>query len=526
MGKDTKKSSTPARPVKWVALATYAIALLCLLAGLLVPLAPVPLKGNFGVSNMLIMQAFAALGAFGLKLPFAPDTFVYSYAADVKLFGVIPAFDLGAALILLYVLICVIALVGLIPVAAGSKFKRTSIKAASFIEILGAIAAGLLILVQLGQFATGTGLWSSWAYAPVIACGGCVLMLIIQGFADKKGSGVCKFILFLLSVAAVFSALFASIAQSVLGGVLGKLPPVIGNYSLYSNDGTAVFGVSLISALFTGNFNSIFTGEILGKVLTGVVLALSILVVINAVLDLMGLGKTTKLYMLVANIIRYVLQLILVVLFVAFTFIVKSASLGFFGYVLAVVALLQFIINLVRLLIFSSKKKKAAKQKSKSAATVVVAGDATTENADANEEKRDRKAEKRAAKEAKKAEKAAAKAAKNQPVEEAEAEETETAAAEAAPIVHKNDDPTVYVVEPTYEGPVDDFIKKLTNAERIEFAYCFIEKNLILPNVPEYVVGGNNQKFFASVFIYWARISNRVSDGLMNKLYEQGNIMN
>lgn len=525
MGKDTKKSSTPAKSVKWVALATYAIALLCLLAGLLVPLAPVPLKGNFGVSNMLIMQAFAALGTFGLKLPFAPDTFVYSYAADVKLFGVIPAFDLGAVLVLLYVLICVIALVGLIPVAAGNKFKRTSIKAASFIEILGAIAAGLLILVQLGQFATGTGLWSSWAYAPVIACGGCVLMLIIQGFADKKGSGVCKFILFLLSVAAVFSALFASIAQSALGGVLGKLPPVIGDYSLYGNDGTAVFGVSLISALFTGNFNSIFTGEILGKVLTGVVLALSILVVINAVLDLMGLGKTTKLYMLVANIIRYVLQLILVVLFVAFTFIVKSASLGFFGYVLAVVALLQFIINLVRLLIFSSKKKKAAKQKSKSAATV-VAGDAAAENADATEEKRDRKAEKRAAKEAKKAEKAAAKAAKNQPVEETAAEETETAAAEAAPIVHKNDDPTVYVVEPTYEGPVDDFIKKLTNAERIEFAYCFIEKNLILPNVPEYVVGGNNQKFFASVFIYWARISNRVSDGLMNKLYEQGNIMN
>ena len=184
--------------------------------------------------------------------------------------------------------------------------------------------------------------------------------------------------------------------------------------------------------------------------LTGAVLALSILVVINAVLDLMGLGKTTKLYMLVANIIRYVLQLILVVLFVAFTFIVKSASLGFFGYVLAVVALLQFIINLVRLLIFSSKKKKAARQKSKTTATVVVAGDAVAENAGEAEAKRDRKAEKRAAKEAKKAEKVAAKAAKNQPVEETAAEETETAAAEAAPIVQKNDDPTVYVVEPTY----------------------------------------------------------------------------
>lgn len=158
MGKDTKRSSKPA---KWVALATYAIAVLCLLAGLLVPLAPValkPLKDAFTVNNMLIMQAFAALGTFGLNLPFAPDTFVYSYADGVKLFGVIPAFDLGAVLVLLYVLVCVIALIGLIPVIASNRYKATALKTASFIEALGAVVAGLFLLVQLGQFAT------AWAY--------------------------------------------------------------------------------------------------------------------------------------------------------------------------------------------------------------------------------------------------------------------------------------------------------------------------------------------------------------------------
>ena len=151
MGKDIKKSSKPA---KWVALATYAIALLCLLAGLLVPLAPVslsPLKEAFKVDNMLIMQAFAALGAFGVKIPFAPDTFVYSYAKDVKLFGAIPAFDLGAVLVLLYVLVCVVAIVGLIPVIASNRYKRTALRTASFVEGLGAVVAGLFVLIQLGQ---------------------------------------------------------------------------------------------------------------------------------------------------------------------------------------------------------------------------------------------------------------------------------------------------------------------------------------------------------------------------------------
>lgn len=518
MGKDIKKSNKPA---KWAALATYVIALLCLLAGLLVPLAPLPLKGNFGLDNMLIMQAFAAIGTFGLKIPFAPAEFVYSYASDVKLFGVIPAFDLGAALVLLYVLVCVIALIGLIPVIASNRNSRTALRTACFVEILGAVAASLFVLIQLGQITVGATAWKAWAFAPVIALGGCVLTLFIQSVAYRKGSGIIKFFLLLLSSAAVLFTVF-NILEQQLGGIIGKLPAFINNYSLYTTANGAVFGASLISDLFVGSFSTMFTGALLEKILTGVTLALSLFVVINFILDLMGLGKTTNKFMLIANLVRYILQLILVVVLVVFTFVIKDVTLGFFGYVLAVIALLQFIINLIRLIAYkpAKKTKKAAKPAVKEENAEAKETDGEAAAVVVKEEKVDKKAEKRAAKEAKKAEKEAAKKAKNGVVED-----EETAAAESTPIVQKNPDPSVYTVEPIYDGPIDEFIKKLTNSERIEFAHCFLEKNLVLPNVPDYVVGGNNGKFFSSVFIYYARICDRVSHGLINKLYEQGNIM-
>ena len=46
-----------------------------------------------------------------------------------------------------------------------------------------------------------------------------------------------------------------------------------------------------------------------------------------------------------------------------------------------------------------------------------------------------------------------------------------------------------------------------------------------LAGVPDYVVSGQNEKFFSSVFIYMARIREHISDGLMNALYKQANMM-
>ena len=77
-----------------------------------------------------------------------------------------------------------------------------------------------------------------------------------------------------------------------------------------------------------------------------------------------------------------------------------------------------------------------------------------------------------------------------------------------------------------YGGPVDEFIGKLTNDEKIEFAMTFIERNKgDIGNVPEYVIGGNNKKFFSAVFIYLGRIRGLISDGLLNKMFKELNML-
>lgn len=84
----------------------------------------------------------------------------------------------------------------------------------------------------------------------------------------------------------------------------------------------------------------------------------------------------------------------------------------------------------------------------------------------------------------------------------------------------------VYRVNKVYGGPVDDFIRKLSNDEQIEFAMTFIEKSKgDLSNLPEYVVGGENKKFFNAVFIYLGRLRGMISDGLLNKMFRELNML-
>ena len=84
----------------------------------------------------------------------------------------------------------------------------------------------------------------------------------------------------------------------------------------------------------------------------------------------------------------------------------------------------------------------------------------------------------------------------------------------------------VYTIDTLYAGPIDEFIRKLSNDERIEFAQTFLEKNRgNLGSIPDYVVGGDNKKFFSSAFIYLGRIRGMVSDGLLNKMYKELNLL-
>ncbi len=534
MGKNKVKPNNK----KIAALITYALALVCLILGLVLPL------GNntevTGAGSIMVVQLPRALGILLNKNWGANNAFTYSYT--VSFFGT-KAFDLGVILVLLYTLFTAMGIFALIP-ALISKKASTSIKAASFIEAIALIPLAALMIIHLEAKIGLAGQLTSfkWCYALIIAFGGTLLFLIVQSFIFKKGSGLVKFLLLLLSAVAVFlmfpvSSLIPKLSQ-IFGGKLAT-----GIYSDQGGEGLAYVLMMFLSNPFkTDAFTMLDAKQ---KTMFIATLILGSLVFINFVLDMIGLAKRTNKAMLITNVIRYALETIAVIIVIVMAFLIDGYSVKLLGYVLAGVVLLAFIINIIRLVAYKSGKKKAAKKAKKqqaapaviaySAPATVSATDGTTASSTAaSDKKTDKKAEKRAAKQAAKdakaAEKAAARDAKNAEAAakqaEKDAKEAERAASFAPLASRKEKEETVYNVETLYNGPTDDFIKKLSNAEKIEFAQVFLERSKVaLNNVPDYVVGGNNSKFFSQVFIYYGRIRDYVSDGLMNRLYEEARMM-
>lgn len=509
MGKTNNNSSR--KPTKWAALVTYVIALVCLLAGLLIPL------GNaegFTLENMLAYQLPKAveavvMGAF--EIPFGV-ALTAGYSLPVNFFGMFE-YDLGALLVVIYAVITVAALIGLIPVIASNRKSATALKTASVIECLALIPLLTLVLMQMYAYpATGT-----FSYALLIAFGGTLLMLIVQAFAYKKGSGVIKFVLFLLSAIAVIATMFN------LGLFIPALAEVLDGKLATGLYGELLEGPILIEALFTGNFELILSGEALQQTLTCVTLIAALLVFINLYLDILGLGKKTKKFMVVANLVRYSLEVLAVLLTFVLTFFVESATtLSIPLIALLVIAIVQLVINIIRTVTFGKHKKKASakKEKDKDDAEEAEEGKEPAESEpklSKKEQKRLAKEEKKAAKEKEAEEK---KAAKEKAVEEKKSVKEEKAEPEKPMEVLEG---SGYFV---YTGPTDSFINKLNNTEKQEFFNVFLERNVIsLPNIPQYVPGGKNEKFFSAVFIYFGKIRDYVSDGLLNKLYEQINMM-
>lgn len=67
----------------------------------------------------------------------------------------------------------------------------------------------------------------------------------------------------------------------------------------------------------------------------------------------------------------------------------------------------------------------------------------------------------------------------------------------------------------------DPFVASLTSEERAQFTELFILKYKgQMSNVPDYTVGGDNKDFFNKVFINLGSIRERLSDELLEKLYQ------
>lgn len=484
-----KNNSAPKTTKKYAAMITYIIAVLCLLAGLLIPL------GNaegFTAANMLGWQLPKALGkmipALGDKITFGAD---FTYGYTFKPFGFDFNLDLGASLALTYGLTTVIALILLIPVCASKKTSKTALNTASFIEVFALVILSIFLFTQLiyacenpAALALILGFEWHWSYALLIAFGGTLLMLIVQSIIYRKGSGFIKFILFLLSAAAVLFVVFP--VGTLIPALADPLSKLAGSIKLTGGlTGENTESIFELNKLFTTAY-ALKDGEVTEKIMQVFGLIVALLIVINYFFDLMGLGGKASRGKLIVNVVRYGLELVSALVLIIMAAVLKT-GIGIMLVLVIALAAIAFLINLIRLL--ASKKVKA---KEKAVAPVVV------------------KEDKKAAKEERKAQKEAEKAAKREALATAQAQE-------AAKVAEAE----VYKPEPVYNGPTDEFIDTLSNAEKIEFSQIFLEQvNGSVKNIPAYVVGGENSKFFSNVFIYFVRVSKLVSDNLMNKFYE------
>ena len=66
----------------------------------------------------------------------------------------------------------------------------------------------------------------------------------------------------------------------------------------------------------------------------------------------------------------------------------------------------------------------------------------------------------------------------------------------------------------------DPFIATLDMEERNQFTELFILKYKgVMPEIPDYVVGGDNREFFRLVFLYLGQYRDRIPDSLLAKMY-------
>lgn len=512
-------------PNKAVALITYIIALVALLLGLFLPWGAfshklidgewVDINGAMdaiwafqlpdALSRAVPVEAFVEL----LKVDGAVVGNQFTYPLLITLNGVIEGgYDLGALFTVLYALVVLAGIIALVPAIISTfskKSKRnTALSAASFIEVTAFLFVSFFVFVQLSNFT----LYSTevleaahyqWSWPLLGAFGGTFVMLVIQSIFYKKGSGIFKFVLLLLSTLALMIVVYDLGAiipplKEPLDGLVKDTGELFDGRLYYSATlQKSVIGIVPVLMLFCGNPTTI-TAAIEGmtaiqQTLFICALILDLLALINFLLDAMGLGKTTRRYMLVSNIVRYTLTVVAAGLVIALPFFIDGEITGLMSLVIAVLAVVSLILNIIRLVRFDRKRKKIQK---------AVAAEMNKANGAVEEEQPEVEEEQPYV--------------YTPPVYASETEETE-------------EEPEVY--NPViYNGPTDDFINTLSTDQKIEFSRVFLERqNGNLGFVPEYIVGGRNDRFFNNVFIYFARLRSLVSDGLFNKMYEYGNLM-
>ena len=554
-----KKEAKKLKAKKATILSTYFITVLCLLAGLLVPLfrsgtsfdgepiKPVqmmllkyiPLMINY-VTSFVIKKEFVPTEKlpawFEREVPAGTDTFL-------------------SFICVLYALVCVIALLMFIPVCLGSKKKNTSANSALAVEILTLlltityIAYNTYFMVKSGN--TENIKWHDYNF--FIPFGGALLMAIAQTVSSKGSIGVSKVIAVLLSAIGVVAlcdlTLFIPSLKTPLSqfsnkvhcgeqiGFLFGLENPAGSKTILGID-----GLNILLTIKTSWGSFISTPGSNGKpdvfkiIIYILLIAVSLFTLLNLVIDIIGLGTSKKFKKGVpcANsgsntfaLVRYILTLIVAAAIICLEMFVPSlkeagVKVGIYLYVLVAILFISLINAIIRTACANARVRKynAANKQPEPAQSVIIQDPAFV-----------------AAPETAVAE---AQPVYQQPVYQPAEEyvaEPEYVPADYSPMLDSEPLPVAEPLsapleepaepaEPTpiyyYGGDTDEFMDTLTDNEKVEFVEMFVKRSKgEVKGVPAYSINADNSDFFPAVFIHINRYRNIVSDALMTKMYKQ-----
>ncbi len=356
------KEKSKNKTKKVIITTTYFITVLCLLAGLLVPLFNCVSEGTGSVvTQRMMLQYIPAMFnnvcefiAKKTVLP-APTGWFLAYPCDTLV-------DFFISLVgVLYAVVCVFALLMCIPVFLGSKKKNTSANCALAAEVLTIIVTACYIgFKTYGLVNKGTLTWTDYNF--LIPFGGALLMGIIQSITSKGSIGVSKTFAVLLSALGVMAILDVTLFINALKPYLIELSQLIKSgdklgfiIGLGSDLNLSELGVDGINILVSIKelYAPIFSSDPMTIVVYVLLILVSLFTVLNLIVDIIGLG-TGKKYnnkrVPCANrgsntyaLVRYILTFLFGGGIIALSFFIDGITAGLYLYLLEAILFIEII---------------------------------------------------------------------------------------------------------------------------------------------------------------------------------------
>jgi hypothetical protein len=546
---------------------TYVIALLCLIAGLFVPLYNT--TGDI-LDRMLFIYLPSVINQALNQYIFTGNWFGTFSSFSTPIFG--QSVDVMAWSVLLYTVVTIIGILFLVPVAGGDKNRKGYAVCAYIIEVAALVALTIYLLFSIYAYnsaASTSGEYYEWTnYAVLIAFGGTLLMLIIQSIMNKGSLGVCKLFLYIFAALGALMLFDITIWVTALKTPLEDLANLINSSVSFTNVSSISLSYAFVTFIFLISFTDLSTiiaaiSDVNSKILFIVSMVLTALVIINLIIETISLSTNSKrddrgnlkvnAGTKIFGLVRYSLELVAAVVTVVMALVSKS-TVGIYLYLLLVFAVVAFVIELVRVMRIKGLKRAAQENRKMDFSDDTLADEhneeifvsttpivennmanpqVTTNNdsinqyvypAETTESEKHSTVYKQETFEEQQPEK---------PVEAPVYTESTTYSStqtqtQTQPEEKADPEQTyVYNVKSVYHGPTDAFMDTLTDEEKIEFHQVFIEKSKgTLPRIPDYVIGGNNKDFFPQIFIYLGKFRNMLSPSLLAKIYKQLNTIN